>query len=101
MLKEKLVRDKIPDIIKENGEEPVFDKLDDSEIVPYLIEKVSEEAEEFVEGGELEELADLLEVIDRFLELKGIGMEELQDLKEKKHEERGGFSENIVLRDVR
>ncbi|MFB6292056.1 MAG: hypothetical protein ABEI58_01530 [Candidatus Nanohaloarchaea archaeon] len=97
---DKLVRDRIPEIIRENGEEPITEQVEDQEVLPYLVDKVEEEAEEFVESQEIEELADLLEVIERFLELEGASREELERLKEKKNEERGGFEDNIILKDV-
>ncbi len=94
------MRDRIPDIIRENGEKPVTEELDDDGVLGYLADKVEEEAEEFAESREIEELADLVEVIKRFLELEGASWEELEHIREKKREERGGFSDNVILKDV-
>ncbi len=96
----KLVRDRIPEIIQENGEKPVTRQLSDKEVVPFLRQKVREEAGEFAESGETEELADLLEVIERYLELEGVEREKLKQLRQEKNSKRGGFSANIVLEEV-
>ncbi len=97
----KLVRDRIPEIIRENDENPVTRQLSDSEIEPFIRQKVREEAEEFAESGEREEIADLLEVIERYLELEGVERETVKQLRQEKNSERGSFSRNIVLEDVK
>lgn len=93
----KLVRDKIPEIIKSKGVEAEVYIADDSEYSQRLNEKLVEEVEEYVKGGEVEELADVLEVIDAIKEFKKINGEELMRIKEKKREERGGFGGKIIL----
>lgn len=97
----KLVRDRIPEIIRENDEYPVTETVYGEEREGYLREKIGEEADEFLESGEIEEIADLLEVIDTYLEHQDIDEEELYELKERKNKERGSFSEGIVLEDVK
>lgn len=97
----KLVRDRIPEIIRDDGEEPVTEALDDAEIVPFLQQKVVEEAREFAKDGDIEELADLLEVIHRCLELEGATMDEVERMRKEKKQERGGFDRNMVLKDIR
>ncbi len=97
----KLVRDRIPEVIRENGQEPVTRQLEDGEVAPFLKEKVREEAGEFADSGEPEELADLLQVIERYLEVKDVDREEVEELMNQKNMERGGFSGNIVLEDVK
>lgn len=96
----KLVRDKIPEIIEENGEEAEVREVEGLEYERFLREKVVEETEEFAEAGEEEELADLLEVIDMYIESEGLGREELEQLRAEKNRERGGFSDGFVLEDV-
>lgn len=98
---DKLVRDRIPEIIRENGEEPEIERLEDDEIEAYVLEKVVEEARELRESGEKEELADLLEVVEKMMEIEEWSEEELEKLREEKNRERGGFDENIVLKSVR
>lgn len=67
--------------------------------MPYLQEKLVEESKEFQESGELEELGDILEVLDRVLKL--VDEEKVKELGEKKAAERGRFSDNIVLEDIK
>lgn len=96
----KLVRDRIPEIIGENGEEAEIREVEGLELERFLRQKVLEEAEEFAEDGEIEELADLLEVVDAYIENEGLERKELGRLREDKNSERGSFSEGFVLEDV-
>ncbi len=93
----KLVRDMIPEIIRENGDEAEIKKVEGQELEKFMRKKILEEAEEFSEDGEPEELADLLEVIDSYIEKEGLERTELEELREEKRSERGGFSEGFVL----
>ncbi|MFB6180464.1 MAG: NUDIX domain-containing protein [Candidatus Nanohalobium sp.] len=97
----KLVRDRIPEIIEENGQEGEIRRVEGLELEEFLRKKVVEEAEEFAENGEKEELADLLEVIDAYIEEEDFSREEINYLREEKNRERGGFSEGFVLEDVK
>lgn len=65
--------------------------------LPYLEYKLIEELEEYLDSNDPEELADLLEVIYRVAELRGVLPEELEHIRQKKAEERGGFTKNRVL----
>jgi mutator protein MutT len=96
----KLVRDKIPEIIEENDEEAEIREVEGPELERFLRKKVLEEAEEFVEDREVEELADLLEVVEAYIENEGLDREKLDNLREEKNRDRGGFSEGFVLEDV-
>ncbi len=96
----KLVRDRIPAIIRDDGEEPVTDQVTGEELRRYLADKLVEEAEEFRQSQDVEELADVLEVVHRWCALEAIEPEELEQLRIEKREDRGGFDENIVLRDI-
>lgn len=97
----KLVRDKIPEIIEKNdGIKPAFHFADNAELWLKLKEKLMEEAREFAEAGpeeELNELADISEVIDAILRFRGISVLRLDMAKNKKREERGGFKKRIIL----
>lgn len=93
----KLVRDKIISIIKESGETPTFHVADDHEYWEKLKEKLSEEVKEFQESESPEELADILEVVDAVCAYKNISPEELNKIKSKKREERGGFDGKVIL----
>jgi len=95
---DKLVRDLIPDIIAEAGKKPVTRILSDKkEYLNYLNTKLAEEFTEYRENGDIEELADMLEVIYALVLAKGFSIEELEELRLKKRAERGGFEKGIVL----
>lgn len=68
---DKLVRDKIPDIIRSNGEEPEVYVLPDWKFIQKLEEKLREELDEYLDSKEIEELADLAEVVHALVEAKG------------------------------
>lgn len=93
----KLVRDKIPEIIESNNKEYVIEKVNTEEINQLLNKKLQEEVDEYLESEEVEELADILEVIHRILESKDISFEEVEKIRESKKEKRGGFKEGIKL----
>ena len=96
----KLVRDKISEIIKNKGKSPVTHIADDDEYWEKLKEKLQEETSEFLESNNQEELADILEIIDHICEFKDIDKEKLKEIKEKKAQERGKFKEKIILERV-
>jgi len=93
----KLVRDKIPEIIKNKGIVPITHIADDAEYWQKLKEKLQEELYEFIEAETIEEMADILEVIDAISDYKKFDKEELQKIKNKKAYERGKFKERIIL----
>jgi predicted house-cleaning noncanonical NTP pyrophosphatase (MazG superfamily) len=93
----KLVRDKIPEIIKSKGGIPITHIADDTEYAEKLKEKLQEEVAEFLQDEGIEELADILEVIDAICDFKNFDKEELQNVKNKKAEERGIFKSKIIL----
>lgn len=97
---DKLVRDRIPEIIKDDGKEPVIHIADSDEYTTRLIEKLEEEVAEFYENQEVDELADILEVVHAIRKDRGLSIEELQDIREKKAEQRGRFDKGIVLERV-
>ena len=98
---DKLVRDKIPEIIKNANQIPIVHTASDEEYANKLKEKLKEEINEFLESNTEEELADVLEVIYSICDLKGINRDEIEEIRKKKAEERGGFEERIVLDEVR
>ena len=97
----KLVRDRIPEIIRENGETPVTRQVSGDEYHEFLVEKLHEEVTEFEESGEVEELADVLEIIYALREFEDVSADELEAIRQRKADERGGFEEGIVLEEVR
>lgn len=93
----KLIRDKIPEIIKQLGDVPITHIADDEEYLEKLKKKLEEEVNEFLEENSKEELADILEIIYAIRDFMKVGKEELESLRKKKAEERGGFRDRIIL----
>ena len=99
----KLVRDKIPEIIVGNGGEPFTRILDEDEYKVELETKLMEEYNEvLLATGEerVEELADMLEVISSLAKLERKSLEEVIEVKNKKCDKRGGFEKRIFLEKV-
>ncbi|MCK4634693.1 MAG: nucleoside triphosphate pyrophosphohydrolase [Candidatus Aenigmarchaeota archaeon] len=93
----KLVRDKIPELIKQNNQVPVTHVADEKEYWKKLKDKLTEEVEEFLESANEEELADILEVVYALGENIGTDQKRLESLRKKKCEERGRFKDRIIL----
>ncbi|WP_025852774.1 nucleoside triphosphate pyrophosphohydrolase [Paenibacillus ehimensis] len=96
----KLVRDKIPQIIESSEKQAEIRVLDDTKYIKMLNIKLQEELDEFLEAGEDEqitELADLVEVVYAILAHKGISNEEFERIRQEKKEKRGGFSREAVV----
>lgn len=93
----KLVRDKIPEYIKNKGGSPIFHIADEAEYWAKLKEKLIEEAEEFLKDENEAEIADVFEVIDAIIEHKKFSKDEISKIKESKAEERGVFNKRIIL----
>ena len=93
----KPIRDKIPEIIKESGKNCNVKKLDDSEFLVQLEKKLVEELAEYQESKNVEELADVLEVVYRISNLKGF---DLDKARLGKIEKRGKFEKNLFLVDT-
>lgn len=94
---DKAVRDGIPDIIRAEGKRCIVAQVSDEEFLDYMESKLFEELHEYTETKSAEELADLLEVIYRVAELRQIGRDELEMMRKKKSEQRGGFKDNLIL----
>ncbi len=100
----KLVRDKIPEIIKNNNETPITRILSDEEYKIELEKKLYEEYQEVLESsGEnrLEELADMLEVMIALANTQNASLEDIIKIADKKRTKRGGFQEKIFLENVK
>ena len=93
----KLVRDKIPDIIQAKGEKAVVREIPQENMMECLKKKLFEEVQEYLEAGNVEELADILEVFLAILDNTGLTYEELDKLRIQKATARGGFSKRIYL----
>lgn len=97
----KLVRDKIPEIIQNNGAKTVNIKiLNDEEYLISLNTKLEEELKEYLESGEVEELADLEEVLRAILDAKNTSYEKFEEIRQNKANKRGAFKNKIFLESV-
>jgi predicted house-cleaning noncanonical NTP pyrophosphatase (MazG superfamily) len=100
----KLVRDKIPQIIESKGKKFSIKVLNDEDYIKYLKEKAYEELDEYcaaeTDGEAMEELADLLEVIQALAKHHGSSIEEVEAVRIDKAEKRGGFQEKVFLIEV-
>jgi predicted house-cleaning noncanonical NTP pyrophosphatase (MazG superfamily) len=98
---EKLVRDRIPELLSGRGIAHEVRVADPSELAALLQAKLSEEAAEFVAASDsqarIEELADVLEVVLALGRLDGIDRDSLEIVRAAKAAERGGFEARIVL----
>ena len=92
----KLVRDRIPDMIRQDGETPHIRVLEDEEYRHHLEMKLDEEVKEFHTDKSVEELADILEVVYALADMTG-SREELLAAYQQKHDARGGFEKRIFL----
>ena len=92
----KLVRDKIPEILDEKGISYKKRIASSEEYKAELIKKLAEEIEEFEEAGSPEELADVIEVVEALKALPDY--KNVEGLRKKKAEERGSFAERIILK---
>ena len=96
----KLVRDKIPEIIEASGKTCEIEILSDEEYLQMLDEKLDEELAEYHKDQNIEELADLLEVLYATAKARGCSIEELEYVRVEKQKARGGFDKKILLKSV-
>lgn len=99
----KLVRDKIPEIIKNNNEEPIIKILNDKDYKKELENKLNEEYKEVLESkgqDRLEELADMLEVISSLAKIENSTLDDIIKIAKNKTSKRGSFDKKIYLEKV-
>ncbi|WP_449623118.1 nucleoside triphosphate pyrophosphohydrolase [Robertmurraya sp. Marseille-Q9965] len=100
----KLVRDRIPEIIEKTGKEFSTRILDNDEYITELRKKSFEELQEYMNSktndDALEELADILEIIYALCEYHGTDFHKVEEIRKQKAERRGGFKEKIFLMDI-
>ena len=100
----KLVRDKIPQIIRKSGKKPVSKKLNQEQYINELRKKTQEELQEYLtaetDEEALEELADLLEIIHSLAKVHGSTIEEVDKIRVDKAAKRGGFTDKVFLIEV-
>lgn len=93
----KLIRDRIPEIIEMDGKKHEVRTLGDGEYIEQLNIKLSEELKEYYESEEVEELADLVEIVYAIAGYKGVSIEEFERIRLDKREKRGGFEKRLFL----
>ena len=93
----KLVRDRIPEIIEASGKRCVCSTLSDEQYLAMLDAKLNEELAEYQESKSVEELADLLEVIRAVAVARGSSIEEVEAIRRDKAAKRGRFEKKILL----
>ena len=98
---DKLVRDKIPEVIRQAGKQPVADTLPYEAMAAALDRKLQEEVQEYLESSSVEEIADVLEVLHGIAFHKGISWDEVESVRVRKRDERGGFEKGIRLLEVK
>lgn len=97
---DKLIRDKIPEIIEESGKKCTVKIMDNDTYIKYLDAKLNEELAEYQADKSLEELADLLEVMYSVVIARGYSVEKLEKVRKEKADKRGGFKKRLLLKEV-
>lgn len=94
---DRLVRDRIPEIIAANGHCCEVRRLEPGERLGRLTAKLAEECDEFGQSGQVEELADVAEVLRALVAELEVTWERFEEIGAAKRDERGGFDEGILL----
>ena len=97
---DKLIRDKIPEIIEQSGKKCIVEVMDDDTYIEYLDQKLNEELAEYQQDKSIEELADLLEVMYAVVTARGYSVAELERIRLEKAEKRGAFEKKLLLKSV-
>ena len=97
---DKLIRDKIPEIIEQSGKNCIIEVMDNYTYIEYLDQKLNEELAEYQQDKSIEELADLLEVMYAVVVARGYSVEELERKRLDKAEKCGAFEKRLLLKSV-
>lgn len=97
---DKLIRDEIPGIIEAAGKKAIVEVADKDETIRLLNLKLLEEINEYNESDNIEELADLVEVVYGILYHKNISREDFEKIRREKEEKRGSFKKGLRLMEV-
>ena len=95
---DKLVRDKIPQIIEASGKSCDVEIVSNEVALEYLYKKLNEEVNELLTDKNLDEVADVMEVLFAIANKYGYSEQDLLDKRNEKKNSRGGFEKNIVLK---
>jgi predicted house-cleaning noncanonical NTP pyrophosphatase (MazG superfamily) len=96
----KLIRDRIPEIIEKSGKTAIVQTLENKQYHAKLNEKLSEELQEYQESKSIEELADIVEVIYAIVKTQGNSIEEFERIRIEKGGNRGYFEKKLLLVEV-
>ena len=96
----KIVRDNIPTIIENNGSKCEIEIVSNEEALSYLYAKLTEEVNEFLESKDIQEIADVIEVLYAICDKMKITRAMLETIRQQKENENGGFENNIILKKV-
>ena len=96
----KLIRDKIPQIIRLSGKQAVIEEVSGEEYLQLLNAKLGAELQEYLDSQSVEELADLVEVVYAILDCKNVSLQDFESIRQQKINERGAFKEKLLLKEV-
>ena len=96
----KLVRDRIPEMIEKSGKTCITEVLTNDAYIRALDTKLSEELAEYQQCKDLEELADLLEVMGAVVKARGYTWDDLTRVRKEKRAQRGAFDRRIFQKEV-
>lgn len=95
---DKLVRDRIPEIIESSGNKCEIEVVSDDVALEYLYKKLNEEVSELLEDKNLDEIADVMEVLFAIGSKYGYSEEDILNRRNEKRDSRGGFEDNFILK---
>ena len=95
---DKLIRDRIPEIIEASGSKCEVEVVSDKVALEYLYKKLGEEVEELLIDKNLDELADVMEVLFAIGKKYGYSEDEVLGRRSEKKDSRGGFEDNLILK---
>jgi predicted house-cleaning noncanonical NTP pyrophosphatase (MazG superfamily) len=98
---QKLIRDNIPYKIEQNGEKAITRILNEAEYEIELLKKLQEEVGEFIEAKNIEEMADIREVLLEIETYFGLNSIEIENARKAKLEKHGGFEKRIYLEETK
>lgn len=95
---DKLVRDRIPEIIESSGNKCEIEVVSDDVALEYLYKKLNEEVSELLEDKNLDEIGDVMEVLFAIGSKYGYSEEDVLNRRNEKRDSRGGFENNLILK---
>lgn len=96
----KLIRDKVPAILQEQGKTACCDVLDEATYEQLLNEKFVEEAARYAKEGTMDAMAEIGEIMHAILALKKIPIEAFQKARLVQLEEMGGYGSRLYLKEI-